>query len=169
MALRLVMLAGRYMWLRRHFSSSSTPERRQKKLSAKDSIKLLYVEDSADIRYMVAFTLPLINEMFPRENWPSVEVIEAEDGLAGVAKAREYTPDVILMDLRMPRMNGAEAAIQIRHDPRTSHIPIIMITAFQEERVQEEAEKVGAERAMRKPFEWHELMTTIVDLANVSP
>ena len=165
MALRLVMPGGQSTWLKRHLFSSSTPEGRQNKLSAKDSIKLLYVEDSTDIRCMVAFTLPLMNKMFPRENWPLIEVIEAEDGLTGVAKAKEYLPDIILMDLRMPKMSGTEAAMQIRQDPQTSHIPIIMITAFQEEKVEEAAEKVGAERAMRKPFEWHELMTSIVELA----
>jgi CheY-like chemotaxis protein len=142
---------------------------RLEKASGYSSIKLLYVEDVTDMRRMVAFTLPLMNKMFPTEDWPSVHVIEAEDGLDGVAKAKEYAPDVILMDLRLPGLSGTEAAMQIRQNPQTSHIPIIMITAFQEERVEEAAERVGAERAMHKPFEWVELMNTIVELANASP
>jgi CheY-like chemotaxis protein len=165
MALRLGLPGDLPAWLKGRLLSTNTPKKRQKRFSTEDTIKLLYVEDTTDIRCMVAFTLPRMNKMFPKENWPSVEVIEAEDGLTGVAQAKEHVPDVILMDLRLPHMSGTEAAMQIRKDPQTTHIPIIMITAFQEEKVEEAAERVGAELAMYKPFDWHELMSSIVELA----
>ena len=134
--------------------------------SPNNAIKLLYVEDTSDVRHMIAFMLPLMNELLPVAKWPLIEVIEAEDGLVGVEKARAHLPDIILMDLRLPKMSGAEAAMQIRSDPKTSHIPIIMLTAFEEEKVEEAAEMVGAERAMHKPLDWGELMNAIVELTN---
>jgi twitching motility two-component system response regulator PilH len=134
--------------------------------SSNDAIKLLYVEDESDVRHMIATMLPLMNEMLPAGNWPLIEVIEAANGLAGVEMAKEHLPDIILMDLRLPNMSGTEAAMEIRKDPKTSHIPIIMITAFQEDRVEEAAAQVGAERAMEKPIQWGELMNAIVELTN---
>jgi CheY-like chemotaxis protein len=134
--------------------------------SPNDAIKLLYVEDISEVRHMIAMILPLMNELFPAANWPFIEVIEAENGLIGVEKAKEHLPDIILMDLRLPKLNGIEAARQIRHDPRTSHIPIIMITAFQEERVEEVAAQAGADRALRKPLDWGNLMNAIVELTH---
>ena len=134
--------------------------------SPDNAIKLLYVEDIKDVRQMVATMLPLMNEMLPNRTWPLIEVIEAENGLAGVQMAKEHLPDIILMDLRMPKMSGTEAALEIRKDPRTSHIPIIMITGFREEKVEEAAARTGVERAIRKPIEWNELMNAIVELTN---
>lgn len=133
--------------------------------SADDTVKLLYIEDVSNMRRMVAFTLPLMKSMFPAAGWPSVEVIEAKDGLDGAAKAKEHMPDVIMMDLQLPGLSGTETAAQMREDPQTRHIPIILTSAFREERVEEAAQEVGAELAMYKPFQWDQLMRAIVDLA----
>jgi CheY-like chemotaxis protein len=134
--------------------------------SAEDTIKVLYVEDVSDMRRMVAFTLPLMKSTFPAAGWPPVEVIEANDGLDGVAKAKEHMPDVIIIDMQLPGLSGTETATRMREDPQTSHIPIILSSAFREERVEEAAKQVGAELAMHKPFQWDQLMRAIVGLAH---
>lgn len=141
-------------------------EEEQESASADDVIKVLYVEDVSDLRRMVTFTLPLMRSTFPAEGWPSIQVVEAEDGLDGVAKAKEHLPDVIMIDLQLPGLSGTETALQIRRNAQTSHIPIILISAFREERVEEAAKQVGAELAMHKPFQWDQLMRAIVELAS---
>jgi len=145
--------------------SADVSEEGRETASTNDTIKVLYVEDSDELRRVVGYALPQMHKFFPTAGWPFVEVIEAKDGLAGVAKAKEHLPDVIVLDLWMPKVNGIEAAIQIRDDPQTSHIPIIILSVFDDERVQDAARQAGAERLVCKPFQWDELMKAIVEVA----
>jgi CheY-like chemotaxis protein len=57
------------------------------------------------------------------------EVFEAEDGTSGIAIAKKEKPDVIIMDVRLPDMRGSEAAVILRQDKETKHIPIVFVTA----------------------------------------
>jgi two-component system cell cycle response regulator DivK len=79
---------------------------------------ILIVEDSADVGAMYAQFLAL----------EGFHVVIAHDGQEGVEKAAELLPTLILMDLSLPVLNGLEAAKQIRHDPKTRHIPVILVT-----------------------------------------
>ena len=134
--------------------------------NAKRSITVLHIEDDTYVRAMTAAALPLMNRSFPAEDWPTVQVIEAEDGLTGVAKAKEHLPDVVLMDVRLPKLDGLRAAAEIRDDPQTRHIPIIFLTVFGDEGVEEAAARAGTRRVIQKPFRWDELMRAIVEVTD---
>jgi two-component system alkaline phosphatase synthesis response regulator PhoP len=81
--------------------------------------KVLIAEDEKDIRELVGFTLKLAG----------LETVYASNGFEAVNRAKEDLPDLILMDLHMPGMEGDEAARQISLDPVTKNIPIIFLTA----------------------------------------
>lgn len=81
--------------------------------------KVLIVEDERDIRELVGFTLKIAG----------FETVFAVNGLEAVYRAKEDIPDIILMDLHMPGLDGDEAARQIASDPITKDIPIIFLTA----------------------------------------
>jgi CheY-like chemotaxis protein len=72
-----------------------------------------------------------------------LEVRTASDGEEGVALAKEWMPDLILMDLMMPGTDGFEATKALRADPKTAHIPILALTAYGEENMQAKAKQVG--------------------------
>jgi CheY-like chemotaxis protein len=91
------------------------------------------VDDDHDQRLLLSFLLER----------RGLDVRTAYDGAEGVAIAREWLPDLILMDLMMPGVDGFEATKQLRADPRTSHIPILALTAYGEEKMQAKAEAVG--------------------------
>jgi CheY-like chemotaxis protein len=81
------------------------------------------------------------------------EVIEARDGEAGVAQAKDGQPDLILMDISLPRLDGYEATRILKRDPRTRHIPIIALTAHALEEDRERARDVGCDGFLAKPIE----------------
>src|SRR5688572_3134212 len=89
------------------------------------------------------------------------EVAVASDGLEGVEKAQIWHPDLILMDLRMPKMDGFEAIKVIRVDERTKNIPVIAISAWASAKHQERALMAGADEHLTKPVDLNELLTVI--------
>jgi CheY-like chemotaxis protein len=95
--------------------------------------KILCVEDDHGQRLLLSFLLE-------RQGF---EVRTASDGEEGVAIALEWTPDLILMDLMMPGMDGFEATQALRADPRTADTPILALTAYGEEGMQIRAKEVG--------------------------
>lgn len=78
-------------------------------------------------------------------------VIEARDGEEGVARASADVPDLILMDVSLPRMDGWEATRHIKADPKTRHIPIIAVTAHALDDDREKAVEVGCDGYLAKP------------------
>ena len=80
--------------------------------------RLLYVEDNDDNVYMLKMRLELLDEF---------EVLVAEDGEKGCAAALEHKPDLILMDLDLPVIDGWEATRRLKNDPRTRAIPVIAL------------------------------------------
>ena len=85
------------------------------------------------------------------------QVIQARTGLEAVRKAKSDQPDLIVMDLRLPLLSGGEAIRQIKADPSTAHIPIIVMTAQPDEIV----ESVAREDFLLKPFDFDELLGRI--------
>lgn len=81
------------------------------------------------------------------------EVIEARDGLAGIAAAREQLPALILMDVSIPFVDGWEATRQLKADPATAHIPIIALTAHALASDQQKAVEAGCDGYIAKPAE----------------
>ena len=92
------------------------------------------------------------------------EVITAKDGMDAVAKLEEHKPDLMLLDIEMPRMDGFEVATHVRHEDRLKDVPIIMITSRTGEKHRERAFDIGVNSYMGKPFQEGELLNTIQEL-----
>ncbi len=113
--------------------------------------KVLYIEDHPAQRDILAQMLEL----------NGYEVDTASDGQEGVEKTRAWLPDLILMDLRMPRMDGFEAIRIIRSEDQTASIPIIAISAWASAKHKERALAAGANEHFTKPVDLNRLLTTI--------
>ncbi len=93
-----------------------------------------------------------------------MDVLSAKDGVDALAKLQESLPDVMLLDIEMPRMDGFELATHIRNDARLRNIPIIMITSRTGDKHRNRAMEIGVNRYLGKPFVESELLENIQDL-----
>jgi twitching motility two-component system response regulator PilH len=116
--------------------------------------RILVVDDSAT----QMFTLKKICEKHGHE------VITANDGAAGVETAKTELPDLILMDVVMPKLNGFQATRQITKNASTSHIPIILVTTKDQETDKVWGERIGAKRYVTKPVNEELLVKNINEL-----
>ena len=92
---------------------------------------------------------------------PSYRLVEAVDGEAGVALAVAELPDMILMDVQLPKMSGLEATRILRADARTKHIPIVIITSFALSGDRERAAETGAAGYLAKPYSPAQLLAVV--------
>ncbi|GFZ94864.1 Hpt domain-containing protein [Dyella caseinilytica] len=92
------------------------------------------------------------------------EVETAKDGLDAIEKLHERVPDLMLLDIEMPRMDGYELAIQMKADPRFRGVPIIMITSRTGEKHRQRAFDIGVERYLGKPYQEAELLAQISEV-----
>ncbi|GAB4474466.1 MAG: hypothetical protein Kow00124_14470 [Anaerolineae bacterium] len=104
--------------------------------------KILVAEDEADIRDLIMFTL----------EFEGFEVHTVQNGAEAVERAPELQPDLILLDVRMPRMTGYEACQKLKADPRTADIPIVFISAKGQETEVRAGLEAGAKDYILKPF-----------------
>jgi two-component system, cell cycle response regulator DivK len=118
------------------------------------NLKVLLVEDDEDTRYMMQI------EMERR----GYRVIEAADGEKAVVLAQQQAPDIILMDLSLPRMDGLEATRQIRELHRLRTVPIVAVTAHQETDFRQGAKESGFDAYVTKPIDFDWLSELIVGL-----
>ncbi len=93
-----------------------------------------------------------------------MDVIVAKDGVEAISLLGERTPDIMLLDIEMPRMDGFEVARQMRHDPRIARIPIIMISSRTGSKHKDHALSLGIDRFLGKPFQENELLAAIDEL-----
>jgi CheY-like chemotaxis protein/signal transduction histidine kinase len=112
--------------------------------------RVLYVEDSPQNRDIVRRYLQ-----------SEYEVLEAEDGEHGVERAKRDVPDVILMDISLPRMDGLEATMKIKAIPQTGHIPVIALTAHVSKEDRDRAKRAGCMEYLTKPVERDILLSTL--------
>jgi DNA-binding response OmpR family regulator len=103
--------------------------------------QLLVVEDNADIRQYITDTFS-----------DDFRILQAENGEEGVQMALEHNPDIIVSDIMMPQKNGLELTRQLKGDIRTSHIPVILLTAKNADEDKEEGYDSGADSYLTKPF-----------------
>ena len=89
------------------------------------------------------------------------EVIEAHTGDDGIQKANEFFPDVILMDVVMPEMNGFQATRKLTRDPKTSHIPVVIISTKNQETDRVWGKRQGERDYLSKPITEEALITVI--------
>ena len=116
---------------------------------------VLYVEDNE-------FNRKIVRHLLGRTSY---RLLEAEDGEAGVTTAREARPDLVIMDIQLPKMSGLEATRRLRADPATAGIPIIVITSFALAGDEDKAREAGAAAYLAKPYSPRELLEMIRRLA----
>ena len=92
------------------------------------------------------------------------EVFTAEDGAAGVAAAKKEIPDLVLMDVVMPNLNGFQATRFISKDPATTHIPVVLVTTKDQETDRVWGMRQGAKAYITKPFDESQLEAVIKDM-----
>jgi two-component system cell cycle response regulator DivK len=114
--------------------------------------KVLYVEDNDDNVYMLKMRLELLGDF---------DVVAAPDGEQGCAMALSERPDVILMDLEMPVVDGWEATRRLKDDPQTRDIPIIALSAHALAGEREKALAAGCDEFDTKPIEFERLVATL--------
>jgi len=112
--------------------------------------KVLVVDDEENVRRLLRSMLG--NKYI---------ILEAKDGKVAVDIARSQRPDIILMDIMMPNMDGYTACHTIKQDPATKAIPIVMVTAVGQELNKKLAKEMGADGYITKPFSVLELLNTI--------
>jgi two-component system, cell cycle response regulator DivK len=116
---------------------------------------VLYVEDNEFNRKIVRQLLTVT----------TYRLLEATDGEEGVALAFDTRPDLVLMDIQLPKLSGLDATRKIRQDPRTAHIPIIVVTSFALSGDDQKALEAGASAYLAKPYSPRELLELIRKLA----
>ncbi len=116
--------------------------------------KILVAEDERDIRELIGFTL----------RYAGFEVELAINGVEAVAKAAAAQPDLIVLDVRMPKMTGYEACRQLKEDPTTAEIPIVFLSAKGQEVEIEQGLASGALEYIVKPFAPDELASQVKDI-----
>jgi chemosensory pili system protein ChpA (sensor histidine kinase/response regulator) len=95
-----------------------------------------------------------------------MRVLTAKDGVDAVSLLQEHQPDIILLDIEMPRMDGYEVAAHVRNDPRLKHIPIVMITSRVSEKHRARAIELGVDDYLGKPYQESQLLDAIEPLVN---
>ena len=119
--------------------------------------KVLIAEDYADIRHMTRVMIELIG----------FDVIEAANGYEAIEQAKKTRPDVVLMDIAMPQLNGITAATMIHQLDGLRDVPIIAITAFGRQYV-EEASEYGFDAVIEKPVDMDELKFVLESRLNAA-
>jgi len=112
---------------------------------------ILYVEDNEMNRQIV-------RDLLKRTKY---QLIEAHDGEAGVAKALEAKPDLILMDIQLPKLSGVEAMRRLRAEAATAATPIVAITSFALSGDEHKAKEAGATAYLAKPYSPRDLLGLI--------
>jgi two-component system cell cycle response regulator DivK len=115
---------------------------------------ILYVEDNE-------FNLKIVRQLLSRTSY---RLIEAMDGETGVTTAQNELPDLILMDVQLPKLSGLDATRRLRADSKTAAIPIVVITSFALSGDSEKAMAAGASAYLAKPYSPRELLQKIREL-----
>ena len=115
---------------------------------------VMVVDDSITMRKVTGRVLERNN----------MEVLTAKDGVDAVEKMAERVPDLVLLDIEMPRMDGYEVAQNMSRDPRLKDVPIIMITSRTGDKHRQRAMDIGVDRYLGKPYQEPELMRNVFDM-----
>lgn len=120
--------------------------------------RVLVVDDDEVIRQLIAVNLQL----------EGFEVATAVDGQDCLERVAEVRPDVVTLDVMMPRLDGWVTAVRLREDPETAHIRVVMITARAQEHDVRRGHEIGVDAYVTKPFDPNQLIQTVRKLAAVS-
>ena len=104
---------------------------------------ILIVDDDPSIRRLIAATL---------EDVSGYRMTEAGDGLQAVERARDARPEIVFLDIEMPRLNGIETCRRLRSEPATADATIVMLTGDSDDEAERDARAAGADLFLTKPF-----------------
>ncbi len=141
--------------LRRGEASFATPAQHVDEIIP-NAVRALVVDDSLSARRALA---QLLTDC-------GYEVMSAIDGLDAIAKLEQSTPDVLLVDLEMPRMNGLELTTHVRNNAQWKDLPIIMITSRAADKHRAQAMRSGVSEFLTKPYQEHELLERVSALVD---
>jgi CheY-like chemotaxis protein len=113
--------------------------------------RVLVVDDDDVIRQLITVNLEL----------EGFEVIPAVDGQDALDKVKDAQPDVVTLDVMMPRVDGWEAAARLREDPETAHVKVILLSARAQESDIQRGERIGVDAYLTKPFDPDELIDVV--------
>ncbi|HSL10321.1 MAG TPA: response regulator [Actinomycetota bacterium] len=116
--------------------------------------RVLVIDDDPDLGRVVRRVLEL----------EGYDVVLSDDGLRGLAAAQRQRPDAIVLDLMMPVMDGFQVLAELRADPRTRDIPVVVLSAVALEDTRERVEAAGASAFLTKPFEPQELSRALTSM-----
>jgi chemosensory pili system protein ChpA (sensor histidine kinase/response regulator) len=154
---RVVMILDMVAMLRGSGSASGMMEQVEEMIqqpASRAGLTVMVVDDSITVRKVTT-------RLLERHD---MNVISAKDGVDAVSKLQENIPDIMLLDIEMPRMDGFELATHIRNEPRLRDIPIIMITSRTGDKHRQRAMQIGVNRYLGKPFQEGDLMENITEL-----
>ena len=117
-------------------------------------MRILVADDEIHIRTLLKITLEM----------SGYEVEVAADGQEAMEKIAAHRPDLILLDIKMPRLNGWQVCERVKTDETTKKIPIIMITAFGQKEARQRSMDLGADEFIAKPFETPNLLELVQKL-----
>jgi two-component system cell cycle response regulator DivK len=118
------------------------------------SKKILVVEDTEDNRQILRDLLGMAG----------YDMVEAHDGAEGVAKAAEHRPDLILMDIQMPVMDGYEATRRIKADPELKAIPIVAVTSYALSGDEQKTRDAGCDAYIAKPYSPRQMLAKVREI-----
>jgi len=145
--------------IRRAFDKNLLPgheaeyQRAERAEEIKRTPLVMVVDDSITMRRVTARVL----------EHRGLEVVTARDGLDAVEAMFERVPDLILLDIEMPRMDGYELATHVRNDPRLKHVPMVMITSRSGEKHRQHAKELGVNGYLTKPYQEADLIEEVFD------
>ncbi len=116
--------------------------------------RILVVEDSAVIRRLIEVCLRAAD----------LEIITRDDGKTGLSAVGTESPDLVVLDIGLPGMDGWEVLDRIRRDETTKGIPVVVLTAHAEEESRRRANEGGADAFVTKPFQPNDFRTTVLSL-----
>jgi chemosensory pili system protein ChpA (sensor histidine kinase/response regulator) len=117
----------------------------------------MVVDDSVTMRKVTGRVLERHN----------IEVATAKDGIDALERMVDVVPDLMLLDIEMPRMDGYELATHMKADPRLKDVPIVMITSRTGDKHRQRAMDIGVDRYLGKPYQEPELMRNVYELLRI--
>ena len=121
--------------------------------------RVLVVDDDEVIRQLIAVNLTL----------EGFDVATAVDGRDCLDKVAAINPDVVTLDVMMPRLDGWVTAMELRKNPKTSHVKVVLITARAQDDDRGRGQQIGVDAYLTKPFDPTEMIRIVRELAGVAP
>ncbi len=155
---RVVVILDVAPLVRRFIANPHKPIAETTQVSDREAPVVMVVDDSLTMRKVTG-------RILERHNF---EVTVARDGIEALERLEERVPDLMLLDIEMPRMDGYELATAMRADPRYKDVPIVMITSRSGDKHRQRAFEIGVQRYLGKPYQELDLMRNVYDLLGIA-